>query len=360
MRDVWELQNIFSLGVAVRGGKEKKMMSLFKSFLGYLILWMAAIAMPIHVAHAATDPRSPVNIENKRIAYLVSDIRIPFWRIMSGGVKRSANSLGYKAEIYSSDNDPKRELEFLVGAIKGQVSGIVVSPTTSSACATILKLANAAGIPVVIADIGTDGGDYVSYISSDNRAGAYEIGKVLVEKMRARGYDKGRVGIIAIPQKRLNGQARTAGFMRALDEAGIKGADIRQQVTFSDEETYQYSKEMISKYPDLRAIWLQGSDRYKAALRAIADAGKMNEILLATFDAEPEFLRLIPQGVLVGAAMQQPYLMGQEAVRALDGHLKGGEVAKQIQLPVLSVSPENIGRQMPIIKRNVLGIERAD
>ncbi len=294
----------------------------------------------------------------KKLVYIASDARIPFWSIMAKGVKSSAEPLGYKLAVYSPENDPKKEIELVAKAINDKVSGIIISPTTSSACATILKLAKQASIPVVISDIGTDGGEYVSYISSDNKQGAYEIGKVLAKKLLAKGWNDGRVGIIAIPQKRLNGQLRTAGFMQAMKESGIKGADIKQQSEWSEEETYRYSKELIEKYKDLKAIWLQGSDRYRGALNAIADSGNKDKILLITFDAEPEFLELIPKGILVGSAMQQPYLMGQEALKAMDAHLQGKSVEKDLQLPILAISMDNIAEKLPIIRRNVLGIEK--
>ncbi|MET0100315.1 MAG: substrate-binding domain-containing protein [Sedimenticola sp.] len=294
---------------------------------------------------------------DKKLAYIVSDIRIPFWDIMDRGVKSAAKELGYSVQTYSAENSLKSELENVSKAIKDKVDGIVVSPTNSSACVTILKLAKSAGIPVAISDIGTDSGEYVTYISSDNLDGAYKIGQVLVKKMRQVGWDDGRVGIVAIPQKRANGQARTAGFMRAMREAGIKGAGIEQQVDFSYKETYELSTKIINSAPDLRAIWLQGSDRYQGALDAIADAGKKDDILLISFDAEPEFLDMIPNGVLVGAAMQQPYLMGREAVISLDNHLHGKPVEMHKQLEILAISNENIEEMLPTIKRNVLGIE---
>lgn len=202
----------------------------------------------------------------KKLAYIVSDTRIPFWAIMGRGVKHGADSLGYELDIYSAENNAKHELEFTIKAIKENVAGIIVSPTTSSACVTILKFAKRACIPVVISDIGTDSGEYISYISSNNKEGAYQIGKILAKKLHKLGWQDGRVGIVAIPQKRLNGQARTAGFIKAMDKAGIKGAGIKQQSTWTEEETYQFSQVMINDYPDLRAIWLQGSDRYKGAL----------------------------------------------------------------------------------------------
>lgn len=294
----------------------------------------------------------------KRLVYLVSDLRIPFWNIMARGIKNRAETLGYEVEIYSADNNAKSELEHAVQAIRSGIAGIIVSPTNSSSCVTILKLAATAHIPVVISDIGTDGGEYLSYVASDNKTGAYEIGKVLAAELRRRGWQNGRVGIISIPQKRLNGQLRTAGFMRAMEEAGIKGADIKQQENFSYDETYRYAKELIENYPDLRALWLQGSDRYQGALDAIADAGKKDQIVLATFDAEPEFLELIPKGVLIGSAMQQPYLMGQRSVSVMDDFLNGKEVPKNIQMEILAISTQNIVQKLPLIKRNVLGIER--
>ncbi len=298
---------------------------------------------------------STLHANQKTIAYIVSDITIPFWEIMANGIKNVAQEQGYNFKIYNGENQPKKELEQTIKAIQDRVDGIIVSPTNSSACVTILKLAQNANIPVVIADIGTDAGEYVAYVSSNNKAGAYGIGKVLAKKMIQKGWQDGSVGLIAIPQKRLNGQARTAGFMQALDEAGIKSADIKQFVTWDKKETYNYTKEMISNYPNLRAIWIQTSHIYQGAIDAIKDSGKSNEIFLISFDAEPEFLDLIPKETIIGAAMQQPFLMGEKAALALHEHLQGKKVKKDLQQPILIISTDNIEEKLPVIQRNVLG-----
>ena len=300
---------------------------------------------------------APNHKTKKKLAYVVSDVRIPFWDIMARGIKKRANSLGYELTTYGAENSTKKEIESIVSALKDNVSGIIVSPTSSSACVTILKLAKKAGIPVVISDIGTDSGEYVSFISSNNKEGAYQIGKILAKKMHALGLDKGSVGIVAIPQKRLNGQLRTAGFMQAMDEAGIKGANLKQQSNFSYKETYLFAKEMIEKQPNLRALFIQGSDRYKAALDAISDTGNTDKVLLVSFDAEPIFIDLISKGVLVGSAMQQPYLMGEKSVQSMHDYLQGNKVEKNQQLSILAISAENIAAKLSIINRNVLGIE---
>jgi len=294
---------------------------------------------------------------SKKLAYIVSDINIPFWSIMASGIKNEAKKQGFEVVVYSSNNNKKSELKNTFLAIKDKVDGLVISPINSSTSKTILGFAKKSNIPVVISDIGTDGGEYVSFISSNNTSGAYGIGKILAAKMQELGYDKdGSVGIIAIPQKRANGKARTNGFKKAMSEANIANAGLLQQVDFSLEETYNHATTLIKNNPNLKALWLQGSDKYQGALNAIKDMGKEGKILLACFDAEPEFLEMIPKGTLVGAAMQQPFFMGEKAVESLISHINGKKVQKNQQLEVLAVSTDNIEKNLPLIKRNVLGI----
>ena len=294
---------------------------------------------------------------NKKIAYIVSDTTIPYWNIMSRGIKNSADILGYEVEVYNSLNDSKTELENTIKAINKNVSAIIVSPNNSSSCSTILKLAKKANIPVIISDIGTDSGEYISYISSDNKKGAYDIGKILAEKISVLKITNPKVAIISIPQKRLNGQERTAGFIKAMDEVAIKNTNLKQQITFSEQETYNFTKELLNENPDLTAIWLQGSDKYQATLDAIYESGKKDKVLLLTFDAEPEFVELIANNTLIASAMQQPFLMGENAVVLFDKYFKNEKIEKNYKLPVLAISKENIKDNLTLIKRNVFGID---
>ncbi|MGJ0311607.1 substrate-binding domain-containing protein [Aliarcobacter cryaerophilus] len=296
--------------------------------------------------------------QQKKLAYIVSDINIPFWQIISKGIKDKSNELGYEIHIYSSNNLKKNELENLASAISLKIDGLIISPINSSTASTLLEIAKMNKIPTIVADIGSDSQDYLSFISSDNKKGAYELGKILSKYMKSLSWNKeGTVGIIAIPQKRLNGKDRTIGFIQALEEDNIKVSGMYQQVDFSYEETYNYSKKLIDENKNLRAIWLQGSDKYKGALDAIKKANKQNEIALICFDAEPEFLEMIQNGDLVASAMQQPYIIGQEAVVTFNNYFNNKEVKKEQKMEILSISKENIDDKLKIIKLNVLGIK---
>lgn len=296
-------------------------------------------------------------LAKKKIAYIVSDSSIPFWKIISKGINDNAEKLGYELSVYNSNNNKKIEIENTFKAIKDKVDAIIISPINSSSAVTILKFAKAANIPVVISDIGADSGEYLSFISSNNEEGAYNLGLILAEKMKMLNWDKtGTVGIIAIPQKRANGKARTTGFMKAMNEANIQVEGLKKQADFTYEETYEFSKELIQENKNIKAIWLQGSDKYKATLKAIKEQGKEKDILLVVFDAEPEFLDLISQGKIIASAMQQPYLFGEKALLTIDNFFNKKSFDKHIQLPILAISAENIKSNIPLIKRNVLGI----
>ena len=95
----------------------------------------------------------------------------------------------------------------------------------------------------------------------------------------------------------------------------------------------------------------------QALNEGIKDSNKEKEIALICFDAEPEFLEMIPKGILIGSAMQQPYLMGQEAVIFLDNFFNNKEVIKEKKLPILPISKHNIEEKLKTIKLNVLGIK---
>lgn len=160
--------------------------------------------------------------DTKKLAYLVSDINIPFWKILAKGIQTKADEKGYEISILTANNLKKEEIKNTILAIKSKVDGIIISPINSSTAVTVLRFAESSNIPVVISDIGTDRGEYLSYISSSNYEGAYQIGKILAKRMKELNLDKeGTVGIIAIPQQRSNGKARTEGFIKALSESNI-------------------------------------------------------------------------------------------------------------------------------------------
>jgi ribose transport system substrate-binding protein len=308
----------------------------------------------LSAAALAAGPRR-ARAAGKQLAYLTPGLDLPFWRILAKGIDDTAKAAGGGSTAYDSHNNAQTQLQNAQDAIARKVDGILISPTDSSTCPAVLNLAKRAEIPVVIADIGTTGGDYVSFIISDNYQGAYGIGKVLAQKMTAKGGAKGTVGLVTISLARNNGKARTSGFMKAMGEAGIKQAALSQMQTYTADETLHFVQDMLTAHPDLGGLFIETDQPTLGALRALSTAHKESQVLVAAFDGIPEFVDLIKKGTIVGSGMQQPYLMGQRSAQAMLEHLAGKAPEKQILVPIQVVTQENIAKLEPTIRKTVFG-----
>jgi simple sugar transport system substrate-binding protein/ribose transport system substrate-binding protein len=295
----------------------------------------------------------------KTIVYLTPGLDLPFWRYLSKGVESAAKAGGFEFQALDSHNSPQTQLQNAQDSIAKGVAGIVISPTDSSTAPSVLELAKKAGIPVVIADIGTNSGDYASFISSNNYEGAKGVGLALAAALKKKGWEKGSVGLITISQARKNGQARTKGFRDGLIEGGVntKEAGLQQMQVYTTDETFKFTQDMLTANPDMRGLFIQTDQPALGALRAIKAARREGEILVAAFDGIPEFVDLLKSGELVASGMQQPFLMGERSGEALVNQLSGKAVEKEIQIPILAITSENIDKELPTVKKTVFANE---
>ena len=293
----------------------------------------------------------------KDIVYLTPGLDLPFWRYLSKGIEDVAKKEGYGYQAFDSHNDAQTQLKNAQDAIARGVAGICISPTDSSTCPSVLTLAQKANIPVVISDIGTNEGEYVSFIISDNREGANGTGKALVAAMKEKGMTDGTVGLVTISLTRNNGKKRTEGFRAALTEGGLKECALEQMQNYTASETFKYVQDMLTANPNMKGLFVETDQPTMGALRAIKAARRDGSILVAGFDGIPEFVDLLKQGQIVASGMQQPYLMGVRSGEALVKHLKGEQVEKQILVPIVVVTSKNIDEMLPTIKQTVFANE---
>lgn len=308
----------------------------------------AALAVPL------TAPLGRA-AEGKRFAYLTPGLDLPFWRTLAKGIEDTAKAQGGSSTTYDSHNSAQTQIQNAQDAIAKRVDGIIISPTDSSTAPAVLNAAARASIPVVIADIGTASGEYVSFIISDNEKGAYGVGQQLAAALKGKGWDKGTVGLVTISLARKNGQARTNGFMKAMDEAGIKQSALSQMQTYTADETFKFVQDMLTAHPDLRGLFIETDQPTLGALRAVQSARRGDSVLVSAFDGIPDFIPLIEQGKIVASGMQQPYLMGQRSAEAMLDHLAGKTPEKQILVPILVVDGDNVKQEEPTVRKTVFG-----
>ncbi|MGI9253728.1 MAG: substrate-binding domain-containing protein [Thermomicrobiales bacterium] len=307
-----------------------------------------AAALGISVPAAGALMSTTRAAADYQIAYLTPGLNVPFWKYLSDGIKQAAEkdaaATGDKITVtdYDSRNDAGTQLQNAQDAITAGVNLIIISPTDSGSAPTVLELAKENNVPVVIADIGTDEGEYVSFVISTNEDGAYESGKALVEKMKANGCKNTDIAMITISQARLNGQNRTKGITKAIEESGGKIVQFLQSEDYTRAEAQAQTSDLLSANPDICGFFTQHDEAALGALTAIEESGRADTLAFASFDGSPESVELIKEGKLAAASMQQPVLMGRIAMEVGLKALRGETVEKETSVPTILVTPDNV------------------
>ena len=295
--------------------------------------------------------------ETKTIAYLTPSTTVPFWNYIEDGIRERCDALGYTLEVYDSKDEASTQLKNAQNAITRQVDAIIISPTDSASCPAVLSEAEAAGVPVVIADIGTESGEYVSYIATPNQSGAKEVGEYLAQYIEENNLPKGPIAEITVPLARINGQQRQAGFKEAMDAAGIAMGTVLQSVDFTLDEGEKFTQNIVTGEPNLVGIWSHHSQATLGVVKALDDMGLTGQVLVACFDGDPDIVKYLKEGKILICGAQQPVEMGRQAMDAVEDHFNGEEVPKQIDVPVLVLTADNIGEMEATAQTTVYTVD---
>lgn len=290
-------------------------------------------------ATAAASVADKGDYTGVHIAYLTPSLDVPFWTYVKHGVEDEVKKAmpGAEVTVYDSKDNANTQLSNAQDALTKGVTGIVISPTDSASCIQVLDAAEEANVPVVICDIGTDGGTYLSFISTDNEGGAKELGKYVASKPK-----KGdEVAQITLNQARINGVKRKEGFDEGIQSNGLKDVGFRQMEKVNRDEGVSYTQDLITSFPELKAIFCHSEDPSMGAVTALEEVGN-TDCKIVGFDCSPEVVQAIKDGKILATAAQQPVVMGRTSVDAIKTKLDGGTPDKEIQMETLLVTQDNI------------------
>ena len=290
-------------------------------------------------ATAAASVADKGDYTGVHIAYLTPSLDVPFWTYVKHGVEDEVKKAmpGAEVTVYDSKDNANTQLSNAQDALTKGVTAIVISPTDSASCIQVLDAAEEANVPVVICDIGTDGGTYLSFISTDNEGGAKELGKYVASKLK-----KGdEVAQITLNQARINGVKRKEGFDEGIQSNGLKDVGFRQMEKVNRDEGVSYTQDLITSFPELKAIFCHSEDPSMGAVTALEEVGN-TDCKIVGFDCSPEVVQAIKDGKILATAAQQPVVMGRTSVDAIKTKLDGGTPDKEIQMETLLVTQDNI------------------
>ena len=162
------------------------------------------------------------------------------------GISTVLSQKGYQLLLANTDNDEKKELEYLQIFHDNQVDGIILVGTIFTK--EHKKILQQSQVPIVI--VGQHLAGYSSVYHDDEGAA-----KAIAERMiQAGGRNFGYIGVTE--RDEAVGQGRKNGFLQALSEANIKIAENHIKVgVFSSESGYENAKELLTLDPKIDSIF---------------------------------------------------------------------------------------------------------
>ncbi|MEM9209763.1 MAG: substrate-binding domain-containing protein, partial [Pseudomonadota bacterium] len=144
----------------------------------------------------------------------------------------------------------------------------------------------------------------IPFVGPDNFLGAEAVGQYLAANLQPGA----AVGILEGVPTAFNSQQRTAGFKKAMENAGMNV--IAQQSAQWDQTTaITVAAGMLVQHPELSAILAANDNMALGAVAAITQSGRTGEVTVVGFDNISAIRQLIADGSVLATADQRADLL---------------------------------------------------
>ncbi|WP_274362551.1 LacI family DNA-binding transcriptional regulator [Paenibacillus thermotolerans] len=158
--------------------------------------------------------RSLVLQKSNLLSLLITDIGNPFYTTLVRGAEDAARRLGYRLLLGNSDEDVKKEKDYIDTILSAKVDGVLFAPAGDSSAANLAKLKQH-DIPFVLLDRDIPGIESDA-VMGDSKAGARE----LVEYLISLGHR--RIALLNGLPDVSTARLRKAGYEEALRLHGLE------------------------------------------------------------------------------------------------------------------------------------------
>lgn len=182
---------------------------------------------------------------------------------MADGISRTLASEGYQLLLACTENDEKKELEYLSLFQENNVDGIILFGTIFTAAHR--KLLSGLLVPVVILSQYEKG---FSCVYSDDYQAAIELGRCIAPTA-------GETAVISVtPSDEAVGKRRLKGFTDAFRESGIEIKKDHIAISgFTAQSGEDAARELLSRHPGIDTLLCVTDTIASGAYRAIRNAG---------------------------------------------------------------------------------------
>lgn len=278
--------------------------------------------------------------EPKKVAVIISTLNNPWFVVLAQTAADKAQSLGYEARIFDSQNNTALESDHFDNAIAAGFDAILFNPTDANGSVVNAMKAKSAGVPVFCMDREINSPDAAaSQILSDNYSGCVAIGKYFVETMNKKGRYVEILGMVGDN----NTWNRSKGFHSVVDLYPGLVMVAQQSADFDRNKAMDVMENLLQANPDIDAVFCGNDAMASGAYQALVAAGKSKDVKVFGFDGAEDVVNSIKDKTIVATGMQFPKVMAQTAATYADEFFKGKkEFPKKMPVAVELVTQQNV------------------
>ena len=261
----------------------------------------------------------------------------PFWAAVEEGARQKAEELGVELVVLAppQETDVPTQIAQVEDQLAKGVTAIALAPTDPNALAPVVDQAIAQDVGVVFVDtMGSNEG--VTFIGTDNAAGGRLAAEYICENVEP-GSD---VAIIHGVITQSSHEARVRGAKEAFEACGANV--VAEQPADSDRAMGQTVMEnILTGNPELSAVFATNDNLALGAVEALKAAGRLQDVTVVGFDANPDAAASIAAGEMSASVAQSPSNMCALGVENALKVAQGEEIEANIDTGTELVTADN-------------------
>lgn len=296
-----------------------------------------------------TKIESAKDLKGMKIGYCTPSLDAPYYQALLTSIKENTEGNGMEFLSADGQGDINKQIAAVEDLITKGVDALLLNPKDPMALVAVTKVAKAANIPVFIIDSSIDpSAEFVTTIQSDNLANGQLAGEWVAKKF---GSKKMKIALLSGNAGNPVGLTRKQGLLQGITEEQLRSLgyiDLNVVTQMYTEWTYagglKAMEDILVAHPDVNVVITESDVCVLGAIKAIAQAGKTNDILIvAGADGQKEAIKYIMDTDFYGCtAMNSPVQIGKNAVEAAIQYINGKrDFAKKSYTAPLLITKEN-------------------
>ncbi len=290
-----------------------------------------------------------VDLSQITIGLSMYTLGAPYFAAQAASVEAAAQEYGMNLISVEAGNDLNKQLSDVEDLIARGIDVLILNPKDPLGAVPATRMATEAGIPVFIIDSSIDASaDFVTTVQSNNTQNGIAVGEWLAQRM---GSTPIRMALLSGSPGNPVGEDRREGVLRGYAEGSLRANNsLNLQIVaqgwgeWATEGGLNAMEDILTAFSDINVVLCENDSMCLGAIRAIADAGLTDQILvLAAADGQKEALELIAQGSYGATGLNDPALVASTAVDLVVEYLNGRRDFQRVTYtPPVAITQENV------------------